>query len=369
MTWQISAYKSHYTGVIISEGRFEEYLNNLVYTLDSRRTALYYRSFAVVESMEDLQRLDAVVSPAPMATSKPALGFVFTGQGAQWPRMGRELIVFPVFANCLGNAQLHLQEFGCPWRLEEELFKQAEHTNIHYLDYSQPICTAVQLALIDLLDAFGIQPTVVVGHSSGEIAAAYSQGSISAKAAMKIAYFRGVVSARLGRDTSTTWGMLAVGLSHTDVQPHIDAVTTRSGVCNLTVACINSARNVTLSGSAEQLNALRVMMDERGTFARRLNVDVAYHSPQMQQVREDYYLMIQNIEKSTTSSSGKTMVSTVTGKRVKAADLQSPEYWVANMISPVKFSEALGHLMSETITKDRKKLDLSHRNSLHLHQL
>lgn len=366
---QIEAYKSHFTRLKIPPGGFEDYLNNLVYTLDCRRTALPQRSFAVIESMQDLHNIETLISPVYTAASEPALGFVFTGQGAQWPKMGRELMVFPVFRESLRSAEMYLQELGCAWSLRSELFRNNEQTNIHHPDYSQPICTAVQLALIDMLDDFGIQPTVVVGHSSGEIAAAYSHGSISAKAAMKIAYFRGVVSARLATESSNAGGMLAVGLSRADVQPHIDAIATEYGVCNLTVACVNSARNVTVSGAVAQIDALGVMMNQRGIFARRLKVDVAYHSPQMQQVGGTYLLMIQDIEEGATSRNGRTMISTVTGDWVEAASLQSPKYWVANMESPVKFLAALDHLMNERLGKDRKKLDLSHRHRLNLHHL
>ena len=366
---QVLEYQSFLERLEMSHNQQKAYLNNLVYTLDHRRTLLAWRSSAIIESTNDLCRLEKIVSPAQRAMSRPALGFVFTGQGAQWTGMGRELIVFSVYENSLQKAELHLSEFGCPWLLREELFKQGEQSNIDDPSYSQPICTALQIALVDLLSDFGIQPTAVVGHSSGEIGAAYCMGAISAKAALKVAYFRGVVSGRLARDKSQQLGMISVWLSQTDVQRYIDNLSLRFGDCGLTVACINSNKNVSISGDLAQINALNVLMDDNNISARKLRVDVAYHSPYMLPLTDAYRSMIGVIERGNASSRPKTMISSVTGTMITAEDLQSPEYWITNMVSPVNFSAAITHLVGQTTQHVRKKLDLSHRHKLSLNVL
>ena len=366
---QISEYKSHFAKLATPYDQIEAYMDDLVYTLDRRRASLGWRSFAVVESLHDLHRLDEIVSPAQTAASKPALGFVFTGQGAQWAGMGRELTRFPAYVKSLQSAEGYLTEIGCPWFLREELSRQGEHSSISLPDYSQPICTAVQIALIDLLSDFGIQPTAVVGHSSGEIAAAYSFGAISAQAALKIAYFRGVVSSRLMKDESRQGGMLSVGLSQADMQPYLDGIASQFRLCDLTIACINSCKNVTISGNVAQIDALKAVMEGKKIFARRLLVDVAYHSPHMQQVANSYRSMIEVIDIGEAPSKSKTMVSSVTGNRVTAEELRSPNYWVTNMVSPVKFAEAMSCLVGKTTQNFRKKLDLSHRYRLNLNMI
>ena len=105
----------------------------------------------------------------------PRLITIDTGQGAQWARMGRELLNnYPVFAESMANAELHLLSLGADWALLTELSKEPKESRINEAAISQPCCTAIQLCLVDLLDAWGIRPHVVCGHSSGEIAAAYA---------------------------------------------------------------------------------------------------------------------------------------------------------------------------------------------------
>lgn len=366
---QAAEYASYFAKPVIDPDQSKTYLDSLVYTLNCRRTPLTWKSFAVVHAVEDLQKLDKIVSPARKAVSKPSLGFIFTGQGAQWAGMGRELTVFPTFEKLLQDEERYLTAIGCPWHLREEMFKEGKHSSMDRPDFSQPLCTAIQIALVDLLREFGVQPTAVTGHSSGEIAAAYSFGAISAKAALKIAYCRGVVAARLAKSPARRGAMLSVGLSQNDIQTYIDEVARQSKICGLTIACINSVKNVTVSGDVVQIESLKSLLDKRQIFARRLLVDVAYHSPHMLDVGDDYRMMIQDIEKGEGRLQLITMISSVTGNRVTETDLLSPEYWVSNMVSPVRFSDALGHLTAQSSQNIRKKIDLSHRKKFSINML
>lgn len=156
--------------------------------------------------------------------------------------------------------------------------------------------------------------------------------------------------------------MISVGLSEFQVQPYIDQLAGKFSDGVLSVACINSHRNVTLSGDVNQVNALELKLKSEGIFARKLVVDVAYHSPHMQAIARDYSLSIQKLEKGYPAPSAVMMVSSVTGLRVTGDELSAPDYWVDNMISPVKFSAAVGQLCARSTQGTRKKLDCSHRN-------
>ena len=364
---QAMEHASYFAKLMMVPDQSQTYLDSLVYTLNCRRTTLTWKSFAIVHAPGDLGKLDKLVSPPNKAVAKPSLGFIFTGQGAQWAGMGHELIVFPSFEKSLRAAEQYLTAIGCPWQLREEMFKQGKHSSIDRPDFSQPLCTAIQIALVDLLHDIGIHPTAVAGHSSGEIAAAYSCGAISAKTALKIAYCRGVVAARLAKSVARRGAMLAVGLSQIDIQTYIDEIAVQSSTSGLTIACINSPKNVTVSGDAAQIESLKSLLDEKKIFARKLLVDVAYHSHHMQDIADDYRIMIQEIEKGASRSRFTTMISSVTANTVTETDLLSPEYWVSNMVSPVRFSDALSQLTAHSSV--RKKIDLSHRKKFSINML
>ncbi|TQN73576.1 Highly reducing polyketide synthase alt5 [Colletotrichum shisoi] len=309
----------------------ESQLERLAFTLSEKRSRLPWKSYVVASSVAELTTSLEKNYPKPVRSSQvPKLGFVFTGQGAQWFAMGRELLVYPVFRKSILEAGDYLSTLGCPWNLHDELLRTEKATQINEPSFSQPICTALQVALVDLLAEWDIKPSVVVGHSSGEISAAYAKGSITREAAWKIAYHRG----RLSSGLQTRGAMLAVGLGETDVQSYLDRVTDGQ----LVVACINSPASVTLSGDIGAIDQIQMFLTDDRVFARRLTVKTAYHSPHMKTLVYDYLESLQGVTPK--QGSGVAMFSSVTGQVVEDNDL-GPAYWVFNMVKPVKFSQAV----------------------------
>jgi acyl transferase domain-containing protein len=146
------------------------YLSNLAYTLAARRSQHDFRTFAVASSLAELSTQLSKPLPRTKRSSRrdKNLIFVFTGQGAQWPAMGWQLLSHPVFEDSMRASQRYLKIHGCDWDVFEELQK-TEDSNISLPEYSQTLCTVLQIALVDLLRHWKIIPKATVGHSSGEI--------------------------------------------------------------------------------------------------------------------------------------------------------------------------------------------------------
>lgn len=321
-------------------------LPRLAYTLSERRSRLPFTSFAVAKCVASAPAaLTSSARPIRPTSENPTAVFIFTGQGAQWAGMGLELMAYTTFRHRMAEAAAHLRALGCGWDLVGEMGS----SRVNEPQVSQPACTAVQVALVDLLADWGVKPALVVGHSSGEIAAAYAKGAISRAAAWAIAYHRGRLSAGLdagGREM----GMLAVGLGQEETQEYIDRVKAEP---KPVVACINSPVSVTVSGSAEGLQEVQCLIGSRA-FSRRLIVKTAYHSPFMDKLAKPYLDSLDDIcfEKNQPRSTVK-MFSSVTGTKVSNQVLRDPQYWVDNMVSPVKFHHAVG-----------ATLDYAHASSL-----
>lgn len=134
-------------------------------------------------------------------------------------------------------------------------------------ELSQPLCTAIQVAIVNLLREWGITPAAVVGHSSGEIAAAYTAGALTAREAIIVAYYRGRIAGNAQQGA-----MAAVGLGRHAVAPHL--------IPGVSIACENSPDNVTLSGNIKEVEQIMTSLKEEHAdlFVRRLKVNVAYHS-------------------------------------------------------------------------------------------
>ncbi|KAI3391679.1 hypothetical protein diail_6958, partial [Diaporthe ilicicola] len=313
-----------------------DFLENLAYTIALRRTYMKQRTFATASSLSELT--EKLSKGLPVATPSQRYGdnlvMVFTGQGAQWPAMGRELFENPVFRQSIENSQSHLETLGCRWNAIEELTK-TPNSNIDRPEYSQPLCTVVQVALVDLLRFWKISPTATIGHSSGEIAAAYAASLLTHHDAIKLAYVRGLSSAAVSKQGA----MMAAGLSQDDARIYLEKVPQGSAV----VACINNPSSVTLSGDVDAINQLENLISADGKFARKLKVTTAYHSPHMREVSPNYLEMIGEITpKQTDETDGSpVMYSSLTGAKVSSAKELNAQYWVNNMQNPVQFSQGL----------------------------
>ncbi|TVY91260.1 Highly reducing polyketide synthase [Lachnellula willkommii] len=346
-------------------------LLDLAFTLNSRRSALPWKSYIVASSTSELAEMEQLVSkPLQASGQKTNLGFVFTGQGAQWYAMGRELMLYPVFKDSLLRAQACLQKLGCSWLLTVELSRDKSTSRINEPEFSQALCTAVQLALVDLFQSAGVVPAVVVGHSSGEISAAYCNGSLSMESAMKISYRRGALASKLARSAKSKHRMASIGLSQAQFTTELEKLKQEGlELDSLTISCINSPKNVTVSGPDAQLDVLVAHYDKTDVFARKLMVDVGYHSPQMQEIAGEYLAAMDNLTRGIRKT--KTiMVSSVTGAIIDADVLCTGEYWVQNMVSPVNFLGAMKECCSRPgSTSPTKKLDRSHLREIVTHAL
>lgn len=187
--------------------------------------------------------------------------------------MGSELMIYyPVFIKTIKRLDYALEELvdGPDWTIEDVLLKDVRTSRINEAEFSQPLCTAIQIGIVELLAHWGVKPTLTVGHSYGRIAAAFAAGLISATEAIIVAYYRGMVV----RDLDTDGAMLAVGLGAEDVQQYI-----KEFKGDVTIACHNSPSGVTLSGDLEAVHAIEAKLLAHGIFTRPVKTGgKAYHS-------------------------------------------------------------------------------------------
>ncbi|PNP56847.1 hypothetical protein THARTR1_03082 [Trichoderma harzianum] len=331
------------------DSQAENYLADLAYTLSNKRSRLQWKTFALASSLDELA--DALESSdggriEVMSSSVPRLGFVFTGQGAQWATMGMVLMAFPEFSASIEAADLFLKKtLGCPWSARAELSRGKGTSRLGLALYSQTLCTVLQVALVDLLRKWAVVPDAVVGHSSGEIGAAYCAGYLSREDAWRIAYCRGVVCSNMKTAAPDLEGaMMAVGASPDTCSAFIERVCPDK----VNIACINSPSSVTLSGDAAAIISLQEALQEENIFARKLLVDTAYHSKHMQLVAQQYAKAIADIRPRANTTTGVDaackMYSSVTESEITYKDL-GPDYWVRNLVSPVRFATAIQNLM------------------------
>ncbi|KAF4994613.1 hypothetical protein FDECE_13060, partial [Fusarium decemcellulare] len=319
-------------------------LGRLAYTL-SRRSVMENRVGVIASDLNDLAeqltKLSNEAIPRAHQLAAPRIGFVFSGQGAQYPRMGQSLLgTWPAFTASMKRAAACVQACGSSWDLFEELLKEPAESRMEDPCIAQPMSTAVQLSLVDALKDLGVVPSAVVGHSSGEIAAAYSAEAISFEDAMTVSYHRGRLTSEMRKENKGKAGaMIAVGASATTVKQSIDQLGAAAS-SRIAIACFNSPASVTVSGDEDVINSLKQILDEKDVWNRLLRTGgAAYHSPQMLQIASKYHEALKDVSGGVPASNI-IMASSVTGEEVGDQPI-SRDYWVHNLVSPVRFPDAL----------------------------
>ncbi len=317
-------------------------LAHVCFTAGAHRTHHPHRLAAAAVNAAELQeKLTAFVagesraglSVGHMLAESPAPVFVFSGQGPQWWAMGRELLVRePIFREKIEECDRLIREWG-DWSLLAELQRDEASSRMQDTAIAQPAIFALQMALVALWKSWGIRPAAVVGHSVGEAAAACTAGVLTLRNAMHTIFQRGRCMS-LATDHGR---MLAVGLSRTDAETLLAGH--GEEVC---IGSVNSPRSVVLSGRRESLKQLAESIAARGIFCRFLPVNYAFHSQQMDPIREE---LLRSLGEFATHPASVPVFSTVSGMEM-AGDAFGPGYWWYNVRQPVRFAAAMEALLA-----------------------
>ncbi|KAJ5971450.1 Acyl transferase/acyl hydrolase/lysophospholipase [Penicillium vulpinum] len=330
-------------------------LRDLAYTMGARREHLPFRAASIVRS--DMSVTTTSFGKTP--STAPKIVMVFAGQGAQWPGMGLKLYhCNATFRRSLLEMDRVLQDLpdAPAWSIIDEIGKENGTSELYLSSHSQPICTALQIALVDVLFELNIMPYAVIGHSSGELAAAYAAGRLTASQAVISAFYRGAVAGKV----TQAGGMAAVGMGRDDVYQFL-----RPGVV---LACENSPSSVTISGDVDEvehaMQAISVARPE--VLARRLKCDTAYHSHHMKAIGETYHSLIDPFFGGAVESKcqGVHFFSTVTGDVLSDGDIVGSKYWQTNLESPVMFQAALKNILAGQDSRQLLFLELSPHSTL-----
>ena len=327
-------------------------ISDLAYTLGSKRTQFPVRGFLIAARRD---KISSLFSSRTLATSAETpsnvvhtpYAFVFTGQGSQWPGMCRELFAeFSVFRNAVTEMDSILKTLphAPTWSLQDAILNTESPDLINLPERSQPCCTAIQVALIQLLACWDIVPSVTVGHSSGEIASAFAAGHISSAEAIIIAYYRGYLVSKVQQDGA----MMAAGLSESAAR---DEIVQNSLEEEVRVACVNSPEGVTISGDDSAVDKLLQVFQQKNIFARKLKTGgQAYHSHHMLAIGETYQALLDRLLPTLGPSvhlqKGATFVSSVTGGPQSSGF--TGQYWRSNLENQVRFAPAIEHIQSRS---------------------
>ncbi|GIV95381.1 MAG: polyketide synthase [Herpetosiphonaceae bacterium] len=320
---------------------------NICYTATARRTHHQHRLALVARSPHHAaEQIDQFLRGESSSTvvigqkqwdTEDILAFVFSGQGSHWLGMGCDLFERePVFRDTLTACDELIQRHA-GWSLLTELRADPEHSRLNDTDVTQPAIFAIQVALAALWRSWGIEPDVVVGHSLGEVAAAYVAGALSLEDAVRVVVHRSRLMRRVAGQGRTAVVDLPI-----DQAQLILAMNERY----LSVAGSNSPSSTVLSGDPEKLEQALEFLERRGIFCRMLkDIDIAFHSPQMDPLRGELVEVLRDIR----PRAGQVPIySTVTGTRHDGAGLDA-EYWGRNLREPFIFAATVQEMLKQGV--------------------
>ncbi|MCX6049287.1 MAG: SDR family NAD(P)-dependent oxidoreductase, partial [Chloroflexi bacterium] len=330
-------------------------LNDLCYGSMVGRNHFDHRLGIVATDRSDLQsKLLAIqasedrpgVLRGNVSETSPRIAFLFTGQGSQYVDMGRELYeaktpAGAIFRSTLDQCDVVLQE-----HLDKSLLSilypvladtpQVEENSIAQTTYTQPALFALEYALAAVWQAWGIQPSFLLGHSVGELAAACVAGVFSLADGLKLAALRGRLMGALPQDGE----MVAVLADEAQVQQAIASYYMGTELVEVAIAAINGPDNIVISGRSAAVQAIVAQLTAAGVKTRPLTVSHAFHSPLMDPILAEF----QQVAASITYHPPKLrLVSNVTGK-LAGDEVSTPEYWVRHIRAAVRFADGVATL-------------------------
>ncbi|MFI2287584.1 SDR family NAD(P)-dependent oxidoreductase [Streptomyces niveus] len=313
--------------------------SDLGHALATTRSAFAHRAVLVGRDRADFEAGLRALAAGEQATgvargnAVPSDGvvFVFPGQGSQWVGMAVELLESStVFAERMCECAAALEPFTDGWSLLDVLDEEAP---LERVDIVQPVLWAVMVSLAALWRSYGVEPAAVLGHSQGEIAAAVVAGALSLEDGAKVVALR---SRLIRTELAGKGGMASVGLSYDELTPQL-----AEWAEELSVAAVNSPSSVVVSGTDGALTELLDRLSGEGVRTRRVPVDYASHSAQVESIREALDVKLDGIAP---RSAALPFYSAVTGAEFDTAGLDS-EYWYTNLRATVRFEPALRELL------------------------
>ncbi|XMA14639.1 hypothetical protein WAI453_007430 [Rhynchosporium graminicola] len=307
-----------------------------------RYACIHANSLELADHLEETARLP---NPSFVSTQghtrRPKIMGIFTGQGAQWHLMGRGLFQqSQVFRDSILKAKDVLESMGQQDFVTGEFLGQSK-SRLGNPIVDHVLSTAVQIALVDLLVSAGVELDIVIGHSSGEIAAAYAAGYLSASDAVRVAYYRGrAIDVNIGLIDERPGGMIAVQLSKDEA----------SAICSgnqfahrLSLAASNSPESSTLSGDWDAIEEVQAVLATDGSASKILPVRRAYHSPHMKLCADTYMELLHAANIPSFQNGGSVTFVSSTFPNSTAVDTCESQsmYWTENLRRPVLFAEAL----------------------------
>ncbi|HTN88850.1 MAG TPA: type I polyketide synthase, partial [Sorangium sp.] len=314
---------------------------DIAYTAALRRTHHEHRLAAAGRSAQEIEAalrafLDGEapqhLSAGVAEVQDDKVVFVFGGQGSQWQGMGRDLLEQDAaFRDALAACDAHLRPHA-GFSVIEALAAEGAAARLDETEVAQPAIFAIQVALAAAWRSLGVAPAAVVGHSVGEIAAAHVAGALSLAEAARLVAHR----ARVMQRATGEGRMAAVELSPDEAERALGRHAGR-----LSVAAINGARSVVLSGDAAALDEVLGALRRRGVSVRDLGVQYAFHSPQMEPLRAELAEALGVVE---AREAAIPLVSTVTGRAALGQALDAA-YWASGIRAPVRFADVVEALL------------------------